>query len=92
MTVAGASSGQMKPSKTPRGHKKNDPLENAGCLGAHSNDISGPLHLGPWQLLPQREAKQGATNTPPFSSVAEHTVARGHESPQLDNSSMMSLI
>jgi len=80
-TVVGASSGQMKPLKTPRGPKKHDPLENAGRLGAHSNGVSGPLHPGPRQPLPQREAQQGAINMPPLMIAVEHAMACGHESP-----------
>ena len=80
-TMAGDAFSQTKPSKTPRGPKKHDLLENAGCLGAHSSDVSGPLHLGLWQQLPWREAQWGVTNTPPLTIVAEHAMAHGHKSP-----------
>jgi len=71
----------MKPSKTPQGPKKHNPLENVERLSAHSNGVSRPLHTGSWQPLPWREAQREAINTPPLSIAAEHAVARWHEPP-----------
>ena len=90
-TMADASSSQTKPSRTPYGSKKHDPLGNAERLSAHPNGLPRPPHLGLRQPLLRKEAQRGMTNTPPLSIAIEHATSCEHEFPQSDTGSTTSL-